>query len=100
MGCGRFVRGCVVGSRCIQMSCVLVVVTVKTKQLPVTAVCWIVVVVVVSVVNRQLVEILPSKLARTSSANPGVKLQCTFAVIPFPLRAIAPRLGYESVQLV
>ena len=38
----------------------LVVVTVKTKQLPVTAVWRIVVVIVIPVVNRHLVKILPN----------------------------------------
>jgi len=77
----------------------LVVVTVKTKQLPVTAVWRIVVVIVIPVVNRQLMKILPSELTRASPAYPRVKLQGAFAVISLSLFAVAPRLGYESVQL-
>ena len=76
----------------------LVVVAVKTKQLPVTAVWRIVVVIVIAVVNRQLVKIVPGKLARTSPAYPGVKLQGLFAVVAIPLFAVAPCFGHDLVE--
>jgi hypothetical protein len=49
---------------------VLIVVTVETEQLPVTPVGRVVVVVVILVVDCELVQLLPAKLASTMRTNP------------------------------
>lgn len=61
----RFVR---LGS--YQIALMLIVMTVKAKQLPVAAVRGIVVMVVVLMMDRELAELLPLKFASTVGTNP------------------------------
>jgi hypothetical protein len=46
----------------------LIIVAIETKQLPVAAVCWIIVMVVVLVVNREFPQIFAAKFTATTSA--------------------------------
>ena len=68
----------------------LVVMAIKTKQLPVTAVRWIIVMVVVLVMDRELPQIFAAKLAATTCAYLGVQLQSLRPVALLALRALAP----------
>ena len=68
----------------------LIVMAIKTKQLPVTAVRWIIVMVVVLVMNRELPQIFTAEFAATTCANPGVQLQSLRPVALLTLRALAP----------
>ena len=52
----------------------LIVMAIKTEQLPVTAVGWIIVMIMVLVMNRELPQIFAAKLAATTCAYPGVQL--------------------------
>jgi len=52
----------------------LIVMAIKTKQLPVTAVCWVIVMVMVLVMNRELPQILAAKFTTTTTAYLGVQL--------------------------
>ena len=51
----------------------LIVMAIKTEQLPVTAVRWIIVMVVVLVMNRELAQIYAAELAATTCAYLGVQ---------------------------
>jgi hypothetical protein len=52
----------------------LIVMAIKTKQLPVAAVRRVIVMVVVLVMNRELPQIFAAKFAATTCAYLGVKL--------------------------
>jgi len=57
-----------------QISRMLIVMAIKTKQLPVTAVRRIIVMVVISMMNRKLPQIFAAKFAAASCAYLGVQL--------------------------
>lgn len=52
----------------------LIIMAIKTKQLPITAVWRIIVMVVVLMMNRELPKIFAAKFAATTCAYLGVKL--------------------------
>lgn len=52
----------------------LIVMAIKTEQLPVTAVCWIIVMIVVLMMNRELPQIFAAKFAAATCAYLGVQL--------------------------
>ena len=54
-----------------QIPLVLIVMTIETQQLPVTPVGWIVVMVVIFVVNRELVQLLTVKVSSAMCTDPG-----------------------------
>ena len=76
----------------------LVFVTVNTKQLPVTAIEWIVVVVVVFVVHCELAQTHTGKLTGASAANMWVEFERTLSVRRFALRAVSARFGNNAVE--
>ena len=82
----------------IQISRVLIVVTIKTKELPVAPVGRIVIVVVVLVMDRELTEFLALKIAPAPSTDPGIDLECLLSIALLPLLAVAPGFSYNSVQ--
>ena len=82
------------------MSGVLIFMTVHAQQLPVAAVCWIVVVIVVSVMYGKRLEIRVSELARASPTNPGINSERLFTIGHIPLFPAAPCLGNNAIQLV
>jgi hypothetical protein len=79
---------------------VLVVVTVHTQKLPVTAIFGIVIVVVVAMMNSEFAQVLESELASTASANPWVQFQRFRPVVFLTLVALTPRVGDDTVELV
>ena len=91
----RFVR---LGS--YQIALMLVVMTVKAKQLPVAAVRGIVVIVVVLVMHCELMKTLAGKFTSAQCADPGVDLQRLFPIAPLPLFTDTPALGDYPVQPV
>lgn len=76
---------------------VLIFVTVDTQQLPVTAIGWIVVVVMVSVMDRQLAEFFAAKFTSAAPTNPRIQLEGLLPIALLLLRLIAPRLGNNLV---
>ncbi len=54
-----------------QIPLVLIVMTIETQKLPVTPVGWIVVMVVVFMVNRELVQLLAVKVSSAVCTDPG-----------------------------
>ena len=59
---------------------VLIVVTVKTEQLPVASVGWIIVVVVVLVMDRKLAQLLAVKFASAVCTDPGKHFERLFSI--------------------
>ena len=84
----------------VDMSGMLVLVTVDAEQLPVAAVRRIVVVVVVLVMHRELLEVLPTELSATARANPRVDAQGLLAVVPQTLVPGPMCLSHDPVQLI
>ena len=82
------------------MSGVLIFMTVHAQQLPVAAVCRIVVVIVVSVMYGKRLEIRVSELARASATNPGINPERLFAIGRIPLFPVAPCFSNNAIQLV
>jgi hypothetical protein len=75
----------------------LVVVAVETQQFPVAAVGGVVVVVVVSVVYRQLTEFFPLEFAGTATADVGKKLQRLLPVSGLTVLLFLAHLGDDIV---
>ena len=82
----------------IEISRVFIVVTIKTKELPVAPVGRIVIVVVVLVMDRELTEFLALKIAPAPSTDPGIDLERLLSVALLPLLAVAPGFSYNPVQ--
>jgi hypothetical protein len=76
---------------------VFIIVTVKAQQLPVAAVGWIVVVVVVLVMNRELAQFFAAEFTSTPRTDLGKHFECLFAVGFFQLIPVLPGLGNDLV---
>ena len=99
MGChGRLITGFPSPYRLIQKACMLVFVAVQTKQFPIAAVQWVVVVIVVLMVNRQLAQAYARELAAASPANPWKQFERPLAIGCFTLLALAASLGNDAVE--
>jgi len=77
-----------------------VVVTVKAQQLPVAAIKWVVVVIVVSVMNRQFGEVLKAELSRAAATDPGVELQGSFPIAFLAILLVLAGIGHHLIQFV
>lgn len=66
----------------------LMIVTVQTKQFPVTAIFRIVGMVVIDVMNRQFAKVRVHELPRAASTYPGIEFQGFFTVAAFQLRIV------------
>jgi hypothetical protein len=53
----------------LQLPLVFIVMAIQAQQFPVTAIRWIIIVIVVPMMNCQLMEIFAVKLPATSAAN-------------------------------
>jgi hypothetical protein len=78
----------------------LVVMTINAQQLPIAPVGWIIVMVVVFVVDRQLTQSLALKFAPAAGADPGKNLECLFAIALKPLLAAGAGLSDDPVHPV
>ena len=78
---------------------VFVVVAVETQQLPVAAVGWVVVVVMILVMNGEFTQPFPAEFPTTPGADPGIHFKCLFPVGFFALAAALPGLGDYVVRL-
>jgi hypothetical protein len=74
----------------IQVSAVFIVVAIEAEIFPVAAVRGVVVMVVISVVHGEQMQVLTSKLAPATGTNPGVEFEGLLPVSFFPLM---PRLA-------
>ena len=78
----------------------LIIMTVDAEELPVAAVGWIVVMVVVTVVDGKFLEICPGELPRAAATYPGIHLERLFTVSLFTLFPVAPGIGDDPVELL
>lgn len=81
----------------VQLTGVLVFMTIDAQELPIAAIGRIVVVIVVTVMHGQLLEVDPIEFPRAPPANPGVDAKRLIPVALLPLRAAAARLGDYAV---
>jgi len=56
--------------------------------------------VMVTMVDGKFTQIFPAELARTSATDPGVQLECPFAIAIFPLAPFMMGPSNNLVQLV
>jgi len=82
----------------LELALVFIVMAVDTEQFPVAAVGGIVVVIVIAVVDRQLLEIGASELARAAPADPWIQLERLFPVTLFTLLAVALGISDDAVE--
>lgn len=68
---------------------------VQAKQLPIAAIWWVVVMVVIAVMDGEFVQVCPSELALAAPAYPGIHLERLFPVILFSLFSVAPGAGHD-----
>jgi hypothetical protein len=78
---------------------VFVVVAVQTEQLPIAAIRWVVVVIVITVVNGQLTQIGACEHSSAAATDPRVDLQRSLTIALSPLVSGASRVGHDSIQL-
>jgi len=81
------------------VSLVLIVMTIKTQQLPVATVGRVIVVVVVFVMDGELTQFLSSKISPTTPAYVGVHFQSPRAVGLFLFLLVAPYFGNKGVRV-
>ncbi|CAK0772786.1 hypothetical protein CCP4SC76_5600017 [Gammaproteobacteria bacterium] len=83
-----------------EQALMLVVVAIDAEQFPVAAVGRVVVVVVVTMVNRQFPQILAGELAATTPAHPGVEFEGLLPVALFPHQPCLLCVGYDLIESV
>jgi hypothetical protein len=84
--------------RGLQLPLVLVVMAIQTEQLPVAAVGWIVVVVVIAVVYGQFTQIRARKHSSTAATDPRIDLQRSLAIALHTLVGSASRFGHDPIE--
>ena len=82
------------------MSRVLIVVTVDTQQLPVAAVRWIVIVVVILMMNRELSNSPSRKFTPASCTYFRKHFERSLSIGLLQTRPVLPGLGYNLIYLV
>ncbi len=82
-----------------QASGVLIIVAIQTKEFPVTAIGWVVFVIVVTMMHRKLMQARAFERSAAASADPGKQAQGLFTVAPFTRIARLPRGGDDAIQL-
>jgi hypothetical protein len=73
---------------------------VNAQQLPVAAVRWVVVMVVIPVVNGQLAQAFALKLASASGTDRFKEFERPLTVPFFALGAVLPRLGDDALLVI
>ena len=72
---------------------------IHTQQLPVTAIGRIIVVVVITMMHRQLLQILAREFARATPTNMRVHFQRLFTISQFTLLTGTSRSSHDLIQL-
>lgn len=75
---------------CLDLFLMFVVMTIEAKQLPVAAIRWIVVMVVVAMMYGKFPQVGGGELACAATADPWIDLECPLAIILFALRCGTP----------
>jgi hypothetical protein len=82
----------------IQQAGMLVFVAIDAEQFPVAAVQWVVVVIVIFMMHRELAQAHPGKLATAAPTNPGKQLECALAISSLALIAVPARFRHNAVE--
>src|ERR1700682_919209 len=83
-----------------QLPLVLVVMAIQAQQFPVAAIGWIVAVIVIPMMDRQLAQVGGGEFAGTAAADPWIDLEGLLPVALLALVGDAASLGDYPVQLV
>jgi hypothetical protein len=83
-----------------QQALVFVVMAIDAQQLPVAAIGRVVIVIVVTVMHGEFLQIVTRELALAASTDPRVELERLLAVRLLALQQIALRAGHNFVQAV
>jgi len=89
------VRPCDVG---FKLPLMFVVVAVEAEQLPVAAICRIVLVIVIAVMHRQLAQVRLRELAGAPSTYPRIDFQRSLTIAQLAFFRRAPGIGHYLVQ--
>ena len=81
-----------------QLPLVFIVMAVQTQQLPVAAIAWVVVVIVVPVMNGQLTKVSVREFAPAATADPWIDLQRLLSITLFARCSSPAGLGHYAVQ--
>jgi hypothetical protein len=84
----------------IQVPRMRIVVTVDTQQLPVAPVGWVIIMVVVFVMDRELAKLLALKFTPAAGADSGKNLERLLTVSLQPFLTAAAGLGNQPVHPV
>lgn len=84
----------------IHIAGMFVIVAVDTEKLPIAAIGRIIVVVVISVVYGEFMDIVMIELPGTTAANPRKKLERLFAVASFALCAATLRFSDNTIKTI
>lgn len=96
-GLGLVLGQAIVATHPVHIALVLVVMTVQTEILPITAVLRVVVVVMILVVDGELAQIDAGKFPTAAGADPGVNTQRLLTIALLPLLGLLPGIGYDPV---
>ena len=77
-----------------------VIVTVHAEQFPVTAVWWIVIVIMIPVMNGEQTKILAGKFSSTPSTDPRINSERPLPVGLQPTLSFTPSFGYRLIGSV
>ena len=84
----------------LKLPLVLVVMTIQTQQFPVTAIARIIIMIVVTVMHRQLMHILVCEFPAAAPANRRIHLQRLLTISLIPQLAGSPRFTHNLMQSI
>jgi hypothetical protein len=87
-----------IAAGCFQLPLVFIVVAIKAQQFPVAAIGRVVVVVVVSMMHRQLAQVGMREFAGTTAADPRIDLEGALPIALFALLGVAARVSHQPVE--
>ena len=74
--------------------------TIYTEVFPVAAICWVVVVVVIFVVDSKFVKIFPSEFPTAARAYPWMNAKRPFPISSMAIETRFVSLGHNAVESV
>src|SRR3954462_10406193 len=81
-----------------QSPLVFIVMAIQTQQLPVAAIGWVVVVIVVPMMNGQLTKVSVREFATAATADPRIDLQRLLSIALFARCGSPAGLGHYAIQ--
>ena len=84
----------------LQLPLVFVVMAVQAKQFPVTAIRWVVVVIVIAVMDCEFAKVGSGAFARAATTDPWIKLERLLPLALFALYGSTASVRHDAVQFV